>query len=262
MKMKRVLTVSILIVLLAGLAFSQRIRIGATPVPHAQMLEAIKGLLKEKDIELDIIVFNDYVLPNLALANGELDANFFQHAPYLDVFISERGINNLKALNPVHVEPMGFYSRKTLTELQQGDTVVLPNDPTNEGRALLLLQENGLIRLRNASDLKATVRDIVENPKGLRFKEVEAGFIPRVYSTDNSVQAAVINTNYAISAGLNPIKDAIFYEGENSPYANMVVIDRKNQDKEWVTLLQAALRSLAMKQFIEEKYNGAVVAVF
>ncbi len=260
--MKRVLITVILIVLTTGLVFSQKIRIGATPVPHAEMLEEVKGYLNENGIELDIIVFNDYVLPNLALASGELDANFFQHIPYLDVFTAERGIQNLKALKPIHVEPMGFYAKKALTDLKDGDTVVLPNDPTNEGRALLLLQENGLIKLKDSSNLKATVRDIAENPKKLKFKEIEAGFIPRVYKTDTSVQAAVINTNYAISAGLNPIRDAVFFEGENSPYANMVVINTDDEDREWVTILQATLRSQTMKQFIEEMYNGAVVAAF
>jgi D-methionine transport system substrate-binding protein len=261
-EMKRVLILTGLIVLLIGFGFSQKIRIGATPVPHAEMLEEIKGYLKENDIELDIVVFNDYVLPNLALANGELDANFFQHLPYLNVFTSERGIKGLTALKPIHVEPMGFYSKKSLDTLKKGDIVVLPNDPTNEGRSLLLLQTNGLITLKDSSDLKATVRDIEKNPKELKFKEVEAGFIPRVYKTDNSVQAAVINTNYAISAGLNPIKDAIFFEGEQSPYANMVVINEKDKDEEWVSILQSALRSLTMKKFIEEKYNGAVVSTF
>jgi D-methionine transport system substrate-binding protein len=157
---------------------------------------------------------------------------------------------------------MGFYSKKDLEELERGDTVVIPNDPTNEGRALLLLQANGLITLNESADLKATIREIAENPKKLNFKEVEAGFIPRVYQTDKTVKAAVINTNYAISAGLNPLEDAVFIEGEESPYSNIVVIKEEDRNKEWVEILQSSLRSEKVKKFIQENYNGAVVPTF
>jgi len=248
--------------LIVGFAFSQSLRIGATPVPHAEILEYIQDDLQKNGIHLEIIVFNDYVLPNLALANGELDANFFQHVPYLNQFTTERGIQGLLALEPVHVEPMGFYSKKDLEELERGDTVVIPNDPTNEGRALLLLQANGLITLNESADLKATIREIAENPKKLNFKEVEAGFIPRVYQTDKTVKAAVINTNYAISAGLNPLEDAVFIEGEESPYSNIVVIKEEDRNKEWVEILQSSLRSEKVKKFIQKNYNGAVVPTF
>ena len=260
--MKKNITVILLVVLIAGFALSEKIRIGATPVPHAEILEFIKPELEKNGFELEVVVFNDYVLPNMALANGELDANYFQHVPYLEVFTSERGIEGLVPQPPIHVEPMGFYTKKALDELEKNDKVVVPNDPTNEGRALLLLHNNGIIKLKDPENLKSTVIDIAENPKGLKFNEVEAGFIPRVYNTDDSVEAAVINTNYAISAGLNPIEDAKFYEGEDSAYANIVVVRQEDTKSEWLDVLQSALRSEAVKEFILNKYEGAVVPTF
>ena len=260
--MKKNITVVLLVVLIAGFALSEKIRIGATPVPHAEILEFIKLELEKEGFELEVVVFNDYVLPNMALANGELDANYFQHVPYLEVFTTERGIEGLVPQPPIHVEPMGFYAKKGLNKLEKNDKVVVPNDPTNEGRALLLLHNNGIIKLKDPENLEATVIDIAENPKSLKFSEVEAGFIPRVYNTDDSVDAAVINTNYAISAGLNPIEDAKFYEGEDSAYANIVVVREEDTNSEWLDVLQSALRSEAVKEFILNKYEGAVVPTF
>lgn len=260
--MKKVFVLLLLIILSVSSFSAIKIKIGASPVPHAEILNFVKEDLEEKGYVLDIVVFNDYVLPNLALANGELDANYFQHIPYLESFTSKRGIKGLVPVFGVHIEPMGFYLKKPLEELSKGDKIALPNDPTNEGRALLLLHNNGLIKLKDPKKLDSTVRDILENPKGLKFIEVEAGFVPRVYKEDKSVVGAVINTNYALEIGLNPLKDSTFVEDSKSPYTNVVVVREEDKNADWVKALKEVLLTDKVRDFILKKYNGAVVPVF
>ncbi|MBN2218854.1 MAG: MetQ/NlpA family ABC transporter substrate-binding protein [Kosmotogaceae bacterium] len=254
----------VLLVLLAVVfAFgTTKIRIGASPVPHAEILETIKADLAEKGFDLEIVVFNDYVLPNIALSTGELDANYFQHVPYLVSFTSQRGIKGLVSAKAIHVEPMGFFLKKPLSDLAPGDKIAVPNDPTNEGRALILLHNNGLIQLKDPTKLESTVLDIKENPKQLTFVEIEAGFIPRVYTDDKTVVGAVINTNYALTINLNAITDAEFIEGAESPYANIITIREVDKDEAWLKALIDALTTEKVRDFINEKYDGAVVPVF
>ncbi len=259
--MKKVLVV--VLVILSATAFSvERIRIGATPVPHAEILEFIRASFEERGYILDVVVFSDYVLPNLALASGDLHSNYFQHAPYLESFCEQRGIQNLVSVGAIHVEPMGFYLKKPFEELTAGDIIVIPNDPTNGGRALLLLHNNGLITLRDPDMLSPVVRDITENPLGLRFNEVDAGFIPRVFKDDPRVAGAVINTNYALTIGLNTLEDAEFAEGAESPYANLVVVRVEDIEKQWVKDLLEVLRTDEVREFIITRYEGAVVPTF
>ncbi|MBQ7476623.1 MAG: MetQ/NlpA family ABC transporter substrate-binding protein [Selenomonadaceae bacterium] len=237
------------------------IKIGATPVPHSEMLEEIKPSLKEKGITLEIVEFNDYVQPNIALNDKELDANFFQHEPYLNDFIKEHKEMNLTNAAGVHVEPMGVYSKKIskLEELADGATVSIPNDPTNGGRALILLEKAGLIKLKEGVNETATVNDVVENKKNLKITEVEAAQLPR---TLEDVDISVINTNFAMNANLNPVKDALFMEDKTSPYVNIVVVRKGDENREEIKTLINELHSDKMKKFIEEKYKGAIVPAF
>jgi len=238
---------------------TKKIVVGATPVPHAEILNYIKPKLKEKGIELEVKEFTDYVTPNTALNDKQIDANFFQHVPYLDEFNKEKGLN-LVSVAKVHVEPMGAYSEKIKSkdEIKDGAVVAIPNDATNEGRALLLLQKQGLIKLKDNS-LTQTPKDIVENPKNLQFKELEAAQLPRVLK---DVDFAIINTNYALEAKLNPVKDSLFIEDKDSPYANVLVTRQDNKDNELIKELINVLQSEDVKKFIEEKYQGAVVPAF
>ena len=232
----------------------------ATPVPHAELLEFVKPVLAKEGVQLDIKVFTDYVQPNQQVADGHIDANFFQHKPYLDTFNKEHG-THLVSVGLVHVEPFGAYSRKIkkIGELKDGALVAVPNDPSNGARALLLLQKQGLIKLKDPKNILATARDIVENPKKLKFKELEAATLPRVLP---DADLALINTNYALEAGLNPIKDALFIEGSDSPYANIVVTTQAKKDSAAIKKLMAALNSPATRNFILEKYKGAIVPAF
>ena len=234
--------------------------VGATPVPHAEILNEIKPLLAKDGIDLKIIEFTDYVKPNLALNDKELDANFFQHGPYMETFNKEHG-TQLKAICKVHIEPMGIYSHKVakLDELANGAKVAIPNDPTNGGRALLILQKAGLISLKDNGSITSTVQDIVKNDKNLQFVELEAAQIPR--SIDD-VDIAVINTNFAMEAGLNPLKDAIFLEDKDSPYANILAIHEGDENRPEIQALVKALQSPEVKKFIEYKYQGAILPSF
>ena len=244
----------------AGLARADTLSIAATPVPHAEILEHIKPALARQGVELDVKVFTDYVQPNLQVADKNLDANFFQHQPYLDTFNKDRG-TNLVSVGSVHVEPFGGYSRKikSLDQLREGATIALPNDPSNGGRALVLLQKQGLIKLKDPSNILATSRDVVDNPRKLKFRELEAATLPRVLE---DVDLALINTNYALQAGLVPTRDALFIEGSDSPYVNIVVTRPDNKDAPAVQKLMQALHTPEVKQFIQEKYKGAVVPAF
>ncbi|WP_028992579.1 MetQ/NlpA family ABC transporter substrate-binding protein [Thermoanaerobacter thermocopriae] len=236
------------------------IKVGATPVPHAQILNVVKPILAKEGINLEIVEFTDYVQPNLKLAEKELDANYFQHIPYLEDFSKEHNLN-LTYIAKVHIEPMGIYSQKikNLSELKEGATIAIPNDATNGGRALLLLQSAGVIKLKPDAGIKATVSDIVENPKKIKISELEAATLPRVLS---DVDAAVINTNYALEAGLIPTKDALFIESADSPYVNVLVVRKGDESRPELMKLAEALNSPEVKKFIEEKYKGAVVPAF
>lgn len=234
--------------------------VAATPVPHAEILEFVKPELAREGVDLEVKVFTDYIQPNVQVVQKQLDANYFQHKPYLNEFNKGRG-TNLVAVSGVHVEPFGAYSSKidSLDDLADGATVAIPNDPTNGGRALLLLQKAGLIKLKDETKITATARDIAENPKNLDFKELEAATLPRVL---NQVDLALINTNYALEAGLEPTKDALVIEGADSPYVNYLVARPDNKDNDAIQELAKALRSEAVRQFILEKYEGAVVPAF
>ncbi|AYG95869.1 ABC transporter substrate-binding protein [Brevundimonas naejangsanensis] len=231
--------------------------VGATAVPHAEILEQVKPILAAEGVPIEIKVFNDYVQPNVQLAEKRLDVNYFQTKPYLDEFNTARG-TTLVTVAGIHVEPLGLYSRKhkALADLPNGAQVVLPNDASNTGRALLLLQAAGLITLKDPQNPLQTVRDIATNPKGLKFQEVEAATIPRILP---QVDAAVINTNYALDAGLKPKTDALQLEGADSPYVNYLVARPDNQNDPRVQALATALRSQAIKDFIASKYEGAVI---
>jgi D-methionine transport system substrate-binding protein len=236
------------------------LKVGATSVPHAEILNFIKPQLKKQGVDLQVIEFSDYVQPNLQLADKQLDANYFQHIPYLDQFNSDHHLN-LKWVTKVHIEPMGVYSKKwtKLDQLPDGATIAIPNDVTNGGRALLLLADQKLITLKDGVGIKATLNDINGNPKHLKFKELDAAMLPRVLG---DVDAAVINTNFAIQAKLNPTKDALAIESSNSPYANVLVVRAGDENKDAVKKLAAALTSPEVKSFIQSKYNGAVVPAF
>ena len=237
------------------------IKVGATPEPHADILNLIKDDLKAEGVELKVIEFTDYVTPNEAVESGEIDANYFQHIPYLESFNAERGYHLVNAAG-IHVEPFALYSKKykSIKDLKKKAKIAIPNDPTNEGRALLLLQEAGLITLDPKAGITATVQDITSNPKKLKFSEIEAASLPRVLA---DVDAAVINGNYAIPAGLSAEKDGLFVEGSSSPYVNVLCVKEGNENLPAVQALIKALKSDKVKNYISEKYpNGEVVAVF
>lgn len=233
------------------------LRVGATPVPHAEILERVKPLLAREGIELEVVTFTDYVQPNLALAADELDANYFQTIPYMESFNRDRG-SDLTTVARVHVEPMGLYSRrvKSLAGLPNGATIGVPSDPTNTGRALLLLQSAGLLKLRPGAGVDASVLDVAENPRGLKFSELESAQLPRALP---DVDAAVINTNFALEAGLNPTRDALTIEGANSPYVNVLAVRAAQTKDPRVQALARALSGPEVRKFIEERYKGAVV---
>ncbi len=239
---------------------AESLNIAATAVPHAEILEFVKPTLAAEGVELNIKVFTDYVQPNVQVAEKRLDANFFQHQPYLDEFNKSRG-TELVSIAGVHVEPFGAYSskHKSLNDLPQGANVVIPNDATNGGRALLLLQKAGVITLKPEAGILATPKDIVENAKAIKVRELEAATLPRVLT---QVDLALINTNYALEAKLNPTKDALAIEGSDSPYVNILVARADNKDNAGLQKLAKALNSDAVKAFIAEKYQGAVVPAF
>ena len=243
-----------------GAHAADKLSVAATAVPHAELLEFVKPGLAEQGVELDIKVFTDYVQPNLQVAEGRLDANFFQHKPYLDEFNKGRGTDLVSVAN-VHVEPFGIYSSKldSLDNIPKRASVAIPNDATNGGRALLLLAKAGVITLKDNTNILSTPRDIADNPHNIRIRELEAATLPRVL---DQVDLALINTNYALEAGLTPTEDALAIEGEDSPYANIVVTRSENQNDEAVEKLVTTLQSDEVKAFIEEKYKGAVVPAF
>src|SRR5580693_4979958 len=237
---------------------AETLTIAANAVPHAEILEFVRPQLKAQGIDLQIKVFTDYVQPNLVVEEKQIDCNFFQHQPYLDAFNREHG-THLVAVpdSAVHIEPFGGYSRKikSLAQLRDGANVAVPNDPSNSARALILLQRQGLLTLRDPNNISATAHDVVSNPKHLRIRELEAATLPRVL---DDVDLALINTNYALAAGLQPTRDALFIEGADSPYANLVAARADNVNSPALLKLVTALRSPAAKKFIQVKYHGAV----
>jgi D-methionine transport system substrate-binding protein len=260
--MKKVLLFTALAAALtAGLAQAgEKLVVAATPVPHAEILELIKPTLAKEGVDLEIKVFTDYVQPNVQVAEKRLDANYFQTKPYLDSFNKGKG-TNLETVIGVHVEPFGGYSSKykSLAELPNGATIALPNEGSNSGRALILLQKAGLIELKDPSNALSTPKDIAKNPHNFKFKELESALLPRVLK---EVDLDLINTNYALEAGLNPAKDALVIEGADSPYVNFLVARPDNKDSAAIQKLAKALTSPEVKAFIEKKYSGAVLPAF
>ena len=236
------------------------LNVAASPTPHAEILLECVDILAEQGITLNVNEYGDYIVPNTAVEEGDEDANYFQHVPYLDNFNAENG-THLVSVAGVHVEPMGIYAGMTasLEELADGATVAVPNDVTNEARALLLLEAQGLITLSEEAGLEATPKDIVENPKNLEFKELEAAMLPYVLT---EVDIAVINVNYALQAGFYPVEDALAIENADSPYVNILVVKEGNEGNPAIAALIEALHSDAVRDFINEKYAGAVVPAF
>ncbi|ENO78736.1 NLPA lipoprotein [Thauera sp. 27] len=240
---------------------ADKLVIAATPVPHAELLELVKPILAKEGVNLEVKVFTDYVQPSVQTNEKRVDGNFFLHQPYLNEFKKKHRNDIQTVVAKVHVEPFAGYSRrhKTLADLPEGATIALPNDPSNSGRSLVLLAKQGLITLKDPANILATTRDIASNPKKLKFRELEAAMLPRVL---DQVDLALINTNYALEAKLNPVNDSLFIEDANSPYANLLVAREDNADSPAIKRLAAALTSPAVKQFIADKYQGAVVPAF
>ncbi|HYF66286.1 MAG TPA: MetQ/NlpA family ABC transporter substrate-binding protein [Herpetosiphonaceae bacterium] len=238
------------------------LKIGASPVPHAEILNYVKdNLAAGAGLKLEVVEFTDYVQPNIALSDGQIDANFFQHVPYMEDFASERNLQ-LVALTPVHIEPLGVYSKKitALAEVPTGAVVAIPNDATNAGRALQLLAANGLITLKDGVGAAATVQDITANPKQLEITELDAAQLPR--SLDDTT-LSVINGNYALEVGLKPNRDALALEqAANNPYANILAVAKGKENDPNLKKLATLLNSPEVKKFIEDKYEGVVIPAF
>jgi D-methionine transport system substrate-binding protein len=246
--------------LVVGSAAAETIRIGVTAGPHAQIAEVAKKVAAREGLELKIVEFNDYIQPNAALDAGDLDANSYQHLPFFQSQIAARGYRISVAGYTVSF-PMGFYSKRyrSLTDLPRGAQVGIQNDPSNSGRALALLQKYGAIKLKPGADSAATPLDIIENPKGLRIVQVEAAQLPR--SLDD-LDAAAINTNYAITAGLVPTRDAIAIEDAKGPYANLLAVRTADRDKPWVAKLVHAFQSPEVREYVETHFDGSLVTAF
>lgn len=239
----------------------KKITVAASATPHAEILEEAKTLLKDKGYELEVKVFDDYVQPNNVVESGEFDANYFQHVPYLEQFNEEKG-THLVVAGKIHYEPFGIYpgTKKDLKDIAKGDKIAVPNDTTNEARALLLLQDNGIIKLKDGAGIKATVNDIEENPNNIEIVELEAAQVPRVV---NEVAYVVLNGNYALEANYTVKKDALAYEKSDSEaaktYVNVIAVKEGNENSEKIKVLVDVLKSDSIKKFINEKYDGAVI---
>lgn len=241
----------------AGMAAAEDIKVGVTPGEHAEIMEQVVPLAAAKGLNIDVIEFSDYVVPNAALADGDLDANSFQHVPFLENQIKDRGFDLVVVAKTI-TTPMGVYSKKleSLDELPKGANVAIPNDPTNGGRALLVLADEGVIKVNPDAGLVPSVLDITENPKNLKFRELDAAQLPRALE---DADAAVINTNFALAAGINPREDSIAMEKANSPYANVIAVRKGDEEKPWVKTLVEVYHSPEIKDYIETKYEGAVI---
>ena len=263
--MKRVLAsiaaATLTLALAVPAAAEGTIKVAASPTPHAEILEAAKSILADEGWDLEVTEFEDYVQPNLVVESGDFDANYFQHVPYLESFNEEKGTHLVDA-GDIHYEPFGIYpgTKKSLDELEDGDTIAVPNDTTNEARALLLLQDNGVLTLKEGAGLTATVNDIESTTKDIKIQELEAAQVPRVL---NEVAFAFINGNYAVEAGLSVADDAIAYEASDSEaaktYVNIIAVKEGNENNEGIVALVDALKSDEIKDFINETYNGAVI---
>lgn len=239
----------------------KKITVAASATPHAEILEEAKTLLKDKGYELEVKVFDDYGQPNNVVESGEFDANYFQHVPYLEQFNEEKG-THLVVAGKIHYEPFGIYpgTKKDLKDIAKGDKIAVPNDTTNEARALLLLQDNGIIKLKEGAGIKATVNDIEENPNNIEIVELEAAQVPRVV---NEVAYVVLNGNYALEANYTVKKDALAYEKSDSEaaktYVNVIAVKEGNENSKKIKALVDVLKSDSIKKFINEKYDGAVI---
>ena len=237
------------------------IKVAASATPHAEILEQVKPILEEQGYDLEITVFDDYVQPNEVVESGEFDANYFQHQPYLDSFNEEKG-THLVSIGGIHYEPFGIYpgTKNSLDDISDGDSIAVPNDTTNEARALLLLQDNGIIKLKDGAGLDATVNDIVENPHNVKIVELEAAQVARVVDETAYV---VLNGNYALEAGYSVGKDALAYEKADSEaaktYVNIIAVKEGNEDNEALKALVKVLKSDEIKDYINETYDGAVI---
>ncbi len=237
------------------------IKVAASATPHAEILAAAKPILAEQGWDLEVTEFDDYVLPNEVVESGEMDANYFQHVPYLDSFNEEKG-THLVEVGKIHYEPFGIYpgTKSSLEDIADGDVIAVPNDTTNEARALLLLQDNGIITLKEGAGLEATVNDIAENPYNIKIEELAAESVARV---TGEVAYVVLNGNYALQAGFSVSKDALAYEKSDSEaaktYVNVIVVKEGNENNEGVKALVDVLKSDEIKQFINDKYDGAVI---
>jgi D-methionine transport system substrate-binding protein len=265
--MKKILRLSVLVALAAAALIGCKkkdnavLTVGATPEPHAAILALIVDDLAKEGVTLKVVEFTDYVTPNDAVESGQIDANFFQHVPYMDSFNKEKGYHLVSVVG-THVEPLALYSKKykTLADLPEGATIAIPNDPTNEGRALLLLQSAKLITLDAAAGLTATPQSVTGNEKKFKFKEIEAASLPRVLA---DVDGAIINGNYALPAGLTANKDGLLIEGADSPYVNIVTVKAGNEKDPRILALVKAITSDKVREFIKTKYpNGDVLPVF
>ena len=259
--MRKLLVLAALIFAATSVYAQQTLKVGATPEPHAELLNLVKDDLAAKGVKLEGIEFTDYVTPNDAVEAGDIDANYFQHIPYLDSFNKEKGYHLVNAAG-IHVEPFALYSKKIddISKLKKRAVIAIPNDPTNEGRALLLLAEAGLITLNPDAGITATPLDIAKNPKKLKFREIEAASLPRVLG---DVDGAVINGNYAIPAGLSAAKDGLFVEGSSSPYVNVIAVKAGNENKPAIKALIEVLKTQKVRDYIAKRYpNGEVVPVF
>ncbi|RFU67231.1 MetQ/NlpA family ABC transporter substrate-binding protein [Bacillus sp. V59.32b] len=240
----------------------KKIVVGASNIPHAEILEKAKPILKEEGVELEIQVFSDYILPNRALEDKEIDANYFQHIPYMELQMKEEGYKFANA-GGIHIEPIGIYSKKhkSLEDIPEGGTIIMRDSVADHGRILMIFQEKGLIKLKDGIDkTSATIDDIVENPKKLKFKpDVEAGLLPQIYNNDEG-DAVVINANYALDAGLDPVNDPIAVESKkDNPYVNVITVREGDEDRAEIKKLVEVLKSKEIQDYINEQYKGAVV---
>ncbi|HDY94551.1 hypothetical protein LCGC14_0186750 [marine sediment metagenome] len=255
--MLRLVTLTSTLALMATPLMAEQIKVGVSPGEHAEIMEEVARVAEPMGLEIDVIEFSDYVVPNQALADGDIEANSFQHVPYLEAQMKDRGFA-LAVVGNTITTPMGVYSDKItdIANLEEGATFGIPNDPTNGGRALLVLQQLGMIKVDPEAGLVPTVLDIIENPKDLSFKELDAAQLPRSLA---DLDAALINTNYAIASGLSPKEDSIAMESADNPYVNVIAVQKGNEDAPWVKTLLEAYHSDEIKAFIDESYHGTVI---
>ena len=255
--MLRLVTLTSALALSAVAAMAEDIKVGVSPGEHAEIMEEVAKVAEPMGLNIEVVEFSDYVIPNTALADGDIQANSFQHRPYLENQIKDRGFD-LVEIGTTITTPMGIYSDKleSLDALPEGAKIGIPNDPTNGGRALLILQDLGLLTLAEGTGLVPTPLDVTENPKNLQFLELDAAQLPRSLA---DTDASIINTNYALAAGLNPNEDTVGMEKADSPYVNIIVVRQGDQDQDGAKKLVEAYHSAEVKAFIDEKYEGSVL---